>query len=63
MQEEEPDSFPRELNALLERKFLFKVKISNYNLTQNWPVFTVVKMSDSKQLIKAFQEASPTVQV
>ncbi|XP_056683440.1 replication protein A 70 kDa DNA-binding subunit B isoform X1 [Spinacia oleracea] len=46
------DSFPEELEMLLERKCLFRIQISKYNLDQDWDKFTVVRLSDDEDLIK-----------
>ncbi|XP_056685552.1 replication protein A 70 kDa DNA-binding subunit C-like [Spinacia oleracea] len=50
------DSVPKDLKELLDRKFLFKVKVTDYNLKQSCPLFTVTKMSDDVDLIKTFQD-------
>ncbi|XP_056691758.1 uncharacterized protein [Spinacia oleracea] len=52
------DSFPKDLDELLERKYLFKIRITDYNLKQNCPIFTVTKISDNENLIKSFQDAN-----
>ncbi|XP_056691690.1 replication protein A 70 kDa DNA-binding subunit C-like [Spinacia oleracea] len=50
------DSVPKDLKELLDQKFLFKVKVTDYNLKQSCPLFTVTKMSDDVDLIKTFQD-------
>ncbi|XP_056686069.1 replication protein A 70 kDa DNA-binding subunit C [Spinacia oleracea] len=57
-QEGNLDSFPKDLDELLERKYLSKIRITHYNLKQNCPIFTVTKISDDENLIKSFQDAN-----
>ncbi|XP_056691757.1 uncharacterized protein [Spinacia oleracea] len=57
-QEGNSDSFPKYLDELLERTYLFKIRITDYNLKQNCPIFTVTKISDDENLIKSFQDAN-----
>ena len=47
------DLIPKDLNELLERKGLFKIKVYEYNIRQYCPLFTVMKMSEDKNLIKS----------
>ncbi|KAL2905811.1 Replication protein A 70 kDa DNA-binding subunit C [Bienertia sinuspersici] len=35
---DDDDSIPDELNKIMDKKYLFKIKISEYNLQQRWPV-------------------------
>ncbi|XP_020255056.1 uncharacterized protein LOC109832011 isoform X2 [Asparagus officinalis] len=55
--EGDDDSFPRELDVLVKKKFLFKIQVSEFNLNQNWPVFSVSKMTDDENLIAAFRDS------
>ncbi|KAL2921030.1 Replication protein A 70 kDa DNA-binding subunit E [Bienertia sinuspersici] len=48
------DSIPDESNKMLDKKYLFKIKISEYNLQQRWLVYTVTKMTADERLIKLF---------
>ncbi|XP_020255055.1 uncharacterized protein LOC109832011 isoform X1 [Asparagus officinalis] len=56
-EEGDDDSFPRELDVLVKKKFLFKIQVSEFNLNQNWPVFSVSKMTDDENLIAAFRDS------
>ncbi|KAL2905802.1 Threonine synthase, partial [Bienertia sinuspersici] len=51
---DDEDSIPDELNKIVDKKYLFKIKISEYNLQQRWPVYTVTKMTAYERLIKLF---------
>ncbi|KAL2926569.1 Replication protein A 70 kDa DNA-binding subunit B [Bienertia sinuspersici] len=51
---DDEDSIPDELNKIMDKKYLFKIKISEYNLQQRWPVYTVTKMTADERLIKLF---------
>ncbi|KAL2927336.1 Replication protein A 70 kDa DNA-binding subunit B [Bienertia sinuspersici] len=51
---DDEDSIPDELNKIVDKKYLFKIKISEYNLQQRWPVYTVTKMTADERLIKLF---------
>ncbi|XP_056691785.1 uncharacterized protein [Spinacia oleracea] len=51
-------SFPDELDVLLDRNFLFRFHISNYNIDKNWDHFTVLRISDGEELIKSFLEVN-----
>ena len=46
----------KDLKELLDCKFLLKVKVTDYNLKESCPLFTVTKMSDDVDLIKTFQD-------
>ncbi|XP_020253862.1 replication protein A 70 kDa DNA-binding subunit-like [Asparagus officinalis] len=54
--EDDDDSFPQELDVLVKRKLLFKIQVSEFNLNQNWPVFSVSKMTNDENLIVAFRD-------
>ncbi|XP_020255057.1 uncharacterized protein LOC109832011 isoform X3 [Asparagus officinalis] len=62
-EEGDDDSFPRELDVLVKKKFLFKIQVSEFNLNQNWPVFSVSKMTDDENLIAAFRDSLDLNQV
>lgn len=51
-------SIPKDLNALLERKFLFKIRVTDYNLKQKFSTYTVMKISDDENLMKNFNAAN-----
>ncbi|XP_020270579.1 replication protein A 70 kDa DNA-binding subunit B-like [Asparagus officinalis] len=61
--EGDDDSFPRELDVLVKKKFLFKIQVSEFNLNQNWPVFSVSKMTDDENRIAAFKDSLDLNQV
>ncbi|KAL2937072.1 putative cell division protein WhiA [Bienertia sinuspersici] len=54
--ENKEDAYPEELNKLLDKKFLFRIHISKYNLEQNWNKYTVVRLTEDENTIKSFLE-------
>ncbi|KAL2926026.1 Replication protein A 70 kDa DNA-binding subunit E, partial [Bienertia sinuspersici] len=52
--QDDDDSYPEELNTMVGRKLLFNVEISDYNIKENWRVYTVTKMSDNESLIQSY---------
>ncbi|KAK9756877.1 hypothetical protein RND81_01G126600 [Saponaria officinalis] len=49
------DGYPSELNVLLGRKFIFKIKVDEkYNLKMGWDSYGVNKLSENKDLIEKF---------
>ncbi|KAL2941877.1 Replication protein A 70 kDa DNA-binding subunit D, partial [Bienertia sinuspersici] len=54
--ENKEDAYPEELNKLLDKKFLFRIHISKYNLEQNWNKYTVVRLTEDENVIKSFLE-------
>ncbi|KAL6565900.1 hypothetical protein OROHE_004955 [Orobanche hederae] len=52
----EDDSFPDELEQLIDKKFLFKLEISNYTLKQRVKMYTVLKMSQDEQIMSKFND-------
>ncbi|KAL2906150.1 Replication protein A 70 kDa DNA-binding subunit B [Bienertia sinuspersici] len=56
LQENKEDTSPEELNKLLDKKFLFRIHISKYNLEQNWNKYTVARLSEDENIIKSILE-------
>ncbi|KAK9668917.1 hypothetical protein RND81_13G095700 [Saponaria officinalis] len=51
----DPIVYPPELNVLLDRKFIFKVKVDEkYNLTLGWESYGVNKLSEDPDLIERY---------
>ncbi|KAK9691637.1 hypothetical protein RND81_09G209200 [Saponaria officinalis] len=51
----DPSVYPPELNVLLDRKFIFKVKVDEkYNLTLGWESYGVNKLSEDPDLIERY---------
>ena len=48
------NSLPDELNSLLDKQFLFMIRITEFNIKGYSPIFKVVKMSDEQKLIDVF---------
>ncbi|CAI9089742.1 OLC1v1024374C1 [Oldenlandia corymbosa var. corymbosa] len=49
---------PKELERLIGQKFIFKIEVSEYNIDNNWPVYTVLRMSSEMSIINAFESCS-----
>ncbi|CAI9117687.1 OLC1v1019138C1 [Oldenlandia corymbosa var. corymbosa] len=49
---------PKELERLVGQKFIFKIEVSEYNIDNNWPVYTVLRMSSKMSIINAFESSS-----
>ncbi|KAL6526182.1 hypothetical protein OROMI_029822 [Orobanche minor] len=52
----EDDSFPDELEQLIDKKFSFKLEISNYTLQQRVKMYNVLKMSQDEQIMSKFND-------
>ncbi|KAL6515714.1 hypothetical protein OROHE_018404 [Orobanche hederae] len=52
----EDDSFSDELEQLIDKKFLFKLEISNYTLQQGVKIYTVLKMTQDEQIMSKFND-------
>ncbi|CAH1443672.1 unnamed protein product [Lactuca virosa] len=50
---------PDEFNTMLNRKFVFKVQISKFNLENNYHAYTVHKMTNDKLVVGAVFKHSP----
>nr|KAJ0223431.1 hypothetical protein LSAT_V11C200100110 [Lactuca sativa] len=50
---------PDEFNTMLNRKFVFKVQISKFNLENNYHTYTVHKMADDELVLGAVFKHSP----
>ncbi|XP_076894770.1 uncharacterized protein LOC143547164 [Bidens hawaiensis] len=44
--------YPEELNDLLERKFAFKIEVSDYNLDKNKPYYTISKLTNDTTILQ-----------
>ncbi|XP_074314434.1 replication protein A 70 kDa DNA-binding subunit A-like [Silene latifolia] len=49
----EEGRFPIEFDDLLEKQFMFKLNISEYNLSKNYKVYTVSRITDDPELLSA----------
>ncbi|KAK9668633.1 hypothetical protein RND81_13G073500 [Saponaria officinalis] len=55
----DPNTYPSELDILLNRRFLFKIKVDEkYNLTMGWKSYRISKLSEDTTLIGKFLETS-----
>ncbi|MQL71084.1 hypothetical protein Taro_003413 [Colocasia esculenta] len=52
------ESFPEELDNFLQKKFIFKIQITEFNLQQKWPIYTVVRVTDDNSLIEEYLSSS-----
>lgn len=62
-QPEEDDSLPEELYEIVGKRLLFLVFVSEYNIKNNYQVYTVSKYTDDEVLIRMFKKKSGIDQV
>ncbi|XP_074287707.1 uncharacterized protein LOC141612856 [Silene latifolia] len=63
LKQEDPNAHPSELDVLLNRKFIFKVKVDEkYNFNNGWKSYGVNKLSQDKDLILKYLETCTTSQ-
>ena len=46
------ETYPEDLDTLVGKKCVFKIQVSNYNLNNNYHVFTVNKLTEDESIIK-----------
>ncbi|XP_074309152.1 replication protein A 70 kDa DNA-binding subunit B-like [Silene latifolia] len=64
LQHGDPDAYPSELDALLDRKFIFRIKVHpKYNLTKGWDSYSVNKLSEDPVLIEKYIGTCKTMPV
>ncbi|CAI9117332.1 OLC1v1018704C1 [Oldenlandia corymbosa var. corymbosa] len=56
--EDERPKVPKGLERLVGKKFIFKIEVSEYNIDNNWPMYTVLRMSSEMSIINAFESCS-----
>lgn len=49
---DDTESFPHELNRLLNLKLAFKIEVTDYNLKNEYHVYTVCKICNDPEIIK-----------
>ncbi|KAK9074369.1 hypothetical protein SSX86_006967 [Deinandra increscens subsp. villosa] len=47
---------PIEIQALLERKYAFKIDVSEFNIKKRYKFYTVEKVTDDRKIMKALEE-------
>ncbi|MQL77931.1 hypothetical protein Taro_010329 [Colocasia esculenta] len=57
-QDGDTESFPEELDIFLNKRFIFKIQISEFNLQQKWPIYTVIRVTDDDSLIEEYLSSS-----
>ena len=55
--------FPQELNALLNRKFAFKISISPFNIKHKSDGYSVSKLTDNRTVIAELDKIFDVIQV
>jgi hypothetical protein len=55
-QDRSSNSYPQELDVFVEKRMLFKVKVTDANLYRNWRSYTVKKFSDENDIIGRFAD-------
>ncbi|KAK9049729.1 hypothetical protein SSX86_031302 [Deinandra increscens subsp. villosa] len=54
---------PTEIQALLERKYAFKIDVSEFNIKKRYKFYTVEKVTDDQKIMKALEEKYSSDQV
>ena len=49
------ESFPNDFNYLLDKIFLFKIKVTEFNLKQDYSAYTVVKLTEDQDILMKFK--------
>ena len=49
----DPDSFTEELENIINKKFAFKIQITDYNLREGQSTYSVFRISDNADLLDA----------
>ncbi|MQL72798.1 hypothetical protein Taro_005118, partial [Colocasia esculenta] len=57
-QDGDTDSFPEKLDNFLHKRFIFKIQISEFNLQQKWPIYTVIRVTDDDSLSEEYLSSS-----
>ncbi|KAK9072967.1 hypothetical protein SSX86_007289 [Deinandra increscens subsp. villosa] len=55
-------NIPSELQALLERRYAFKIDVSDFNIKKRYKYYTIVKVTDNGNIIKALDHRHNTEQ-
>lgn len=50
--------YPEEFNQLLDKQFVFKVNVSDFNLNKNYKCFTINRLTDNEEVIKSVLKRS-----
>ncbi|KAK9075338.1 hypothetical protein SSX86_003661 [Deinandra increscens subsp. villosa] len=54
---------PTEIQALLERKYAFKIDVSEFNIKKRYKFYTVEKVTDDRKIMKSLEEKYSSDQV
>ncbi|PWA72602.1 nucleic acid-binding, OB-fold protein [Artemisia annua] len=54
------DSFPKEISKLINKKFIFKIKVSDFNIEYGYDVYTVLKLCDDAEIMDALIKGDGT---
>nr|XP_043634097.1 uncharacterized protein LOC122605253 [Erigeron canadensis]XP_043634098.1 uncharacterized protein LOC122605253 [Erigeron canadensis] len=61
-QEDDFELFPEDFNMFINKRFAFKIKVSDYNLKHNYRVYTVNKLSVDEGIINSVLELIPMLE-
>ncbi|KAK9053468.1 hypothetical protein SSX86_030102 [Deinandra increscens subsp. villosa] len=50
------DKFPEEINSLVEKRFAFKIEITEYNFKNNYQVYRLSALSDDSSVVSKFDK-------
>ncbi|KAK9705296.1 hypothetical protein RND81_07G045900 [Saponaria officinalis] len=58
MKDDDADAFPKELDDLLKKQFLFRIRITDFNLKNNWRKYRIYRLTDDINLINTHTHTS-----
>ncbi|KAK9705327.1 hypothetical protein RND81_07G048600 [Saponaria officinalis] len=63
IKDDDADAFPEELDDLLKKQFLFRIRITDLNLKNNWRKYRIYRLTDDINLIKTHTSALNAIKV
>ncbi|KAK9733779.1 hypothetical protein RND81_04G091800 [Saponaria officinalis] len=57
IKDDDADAFPEELDDLLKKQFLFRIRITDFNLKNNWRKYRIYRLTNDINLIKTHTSA------
>ncbi|KAL8193416.1 hypothetical protein R6Q57_026551 [Mikania cordata] len=61
-EEDDFGKYPAEINHLLEKKFAYKIEVSDFNLKNNYQVYGILKLTDDSSVISELDKMFNIIQ-
>ena len=55
--------YPEEINSFVRKKFLFKIRVTDYNIRERHSTYSVSRISDDERILSAFLNSSDEIEV